>query len=135
MNSDQFSGFSFSGEIREPFPSVIVALERAKVAVTSVDAPSSWDIEDGPPKTGPGMHFNPTALVSLTAPKPLVRFFKGRHFLGGRYISPSTNISICISDIFHRFVSQSMANKYDLDIPNYIGVDQVVEIGNDAQRL
>lgn len=77
-------GFNFSGEIREPFPSVIEALSRSPVAVTSVDAPSSWDIESGPPSSGPGKDFNPAALVSLTAPKPLVSRFKGRHFIGGR---------------------------------------------------
>jgi NAD(P)H-hydrate epimerase len=79
-------GFSFSGEVREPFPAVIRALEETKVPVTSVDAPSSWDIENGPPKSGPGSKFNPAVLVSLTAPKPLVKYFNGRHFLGGRYV-------------------------------------------------
>lgn len=79
-------GFSFSGEVREPFPAVIQALEETKIPVTSVDAPSSWNIEDGPPKSGLGSKFNPTALISLTAPKPLVKFFKGRHFVGGRYV-------------------------------------------------
>lgn len=78
------AGFSFSGEVREPFSPVIEALERTTVPVTSVDAPSSWNIESGPPKDGPGKNFNPAALVSLTAPKPLVAWFKGRHFLGGR---------------------------------------------------
>lgn len=79
------SGFSFSGEVREPFPAVIQVLEETKITVTSVDAPSSWNIEDGPPRSGLGSGFNPTALISLTAPKPLVKFFKGRHFVGGRY--------------------------------------------------
>ena len=77
-------GFSFSGEIREPFPAVIKALEETKIPVTSVDAPSSWSIEDGPPTSGVGSSFHPAVLVSLTAPKPLVRHFKGRHFIGGR---------------------------------------------------
>lgn len=79
-------GFSFSGEVREPFPKVIQALEETKIPITSVDAPSSWNIEDGPPKSGLGSAFMPTALVSLTAPKPLVKYFKGRHFVGGRYV-------------------------------------------------
>ena len=78
------TGFSFSGEIREPFPAVIQALQETKVPVTSVDAPSSWDIETGPPSEGVGSSFQPAVLVSLTAPKPLVKFFKGRHFIGGR---------------------------------------------------
>lgn len=78
-------GFSFSGEVREPFPAVIKALEETKLAVTSVDAPSSWNIEEGPPSSGPGSSFHPAVLVSLTAPKPLVKHFKGRHFIGGRH--------------------------------------------------
>lgn len=82
--SDQKAGFSFSGEVREPFPSVITALEETKIPVTSVDAPSSWNIETGPPQSGPGAKFYPNVLVSLTAPKPLVRYFKGTHFVGGR---------------------------------------------------
>ncbi|KAI9814536.1 MAG: hypothetical protein M1832_005716 [Thelocarpon impressellum] len=81
---DAIFGFSFSGEVREPFPSVIEALKATSLPVTSVDAPSSWNIEDGPPTSGPGKDFHPTALVSLTAPKPLVKWFKGRHFVGGR---------------------------------------------------
>ena len=85
------TGFSFSGEVREPFPAVIKALQETKLSVTSVDAPSSWDIENGPPSSGLGSSFMPTALVSLTAPKPLVKYFKGRHFIGGRYVSLETS--------------------------------------------
>lgn len=65
---------------------MIKAMEETDLPVTSVDAPSSWDIENGPPKSGLGSNFNPTALISLTAPKPLVKHFKGRHFIGGRYV-------------------------------------------------
>lgn len=83
---DAVFGFSFSGEVRDPFPSVIQAMRDSKVPVLSVDAPSSWDIETGPPSEGPGKGFVPDALISLTAPKPLVKMFKGRHFVGGRSI-------------------------------------------------
>ena len=114
---DAIFGFSFSGEIREPFPSIIEALERTQVSVTSVDAPSSWNIESGPPKSGPGKTFQPTALISLTAPKPLVKFLNGRHFIGGR------------------FLPASVAEKYDLDIPPYSGVDQIVEVDRSGQKL
>ena len=65
---------------------MIRALEITSIPVLSVDAPSSWNIEEGPPKSGPGMNFQPAALISLTAPKPLVRYFNGRHFIGGRYV-------------------------------------------------
>ena len=114
---DAIFGFSFSGEIREPFPSIIEVLEKTKTTVTSVDAPSSWNIESGPPDSGPGKSFQPTALVSLTAPKPLVKFLKGRHFIGGR------------------FLPDSVAKKYDLEIPPYSGVDQVVEVDKAGQKL
>ncbi|THV85349.1 apolipo protein A-I binding protein-like protein [Aureobasidium pullulans] len=107
---DSIFGFSFSGEVREPFPSVITALRDSKIPVLAVDAPSSWNIETGPPDEGPGKGYNPDALISLTAPKPLVKWFEGRHFVGGR------------------FLTQAMAEKYELDIPPYEGLDQVVEV-------
>jgi NAD(P)H-hydrate epimerase len=81
---DAVFGFSFSGEVREPFPAVISAMRDTKVPVLSVDAPSSWDIDKGMPESGPGKGFSPASLISLTAPKPLVKGFKGRHFIGGR---------------------------------------------------
>lgn len=81
-------GFSFSGEVREPFPAVIKTMEEAGVPVTSVDAPSSWNIEEGPPKSGVGSTFHPDTLISLTAPKPLVQHLRRttRHFIGGRCV-------------------------------------------------
>ncbi|KAI1747236.1 YjeF N-terminal domain-containing protein [Xylaria castorea] len=113
---DAVFGFSFSGEVREPFPAVIKALEETKIPVTSIDAPSSWDIENGPPQSGLGSKFKPAYLVSLTAPKPLVRHFKGRHFIGGRFVSPA------------------IAKKYDFEVPNYQGVDQFAEAGVGSTR-
>ncbi|CAK7271462.1 hypothetical protein SEPCBS119000_004619 [Sporothrix epigloea] len=113
---DAIFGFSFSGEVREPFPAVIKALEETKLPVTSVDAPSSWNIEDGPPRSGVGSTFHPAFLVSLTAPKPLVRHFRGRHFIGGRFVAPS------------------VALKYDFDVPQYSGIDQVVEVPTSGEK-
>jgi NAD(P)H-hydrate epimerase len=66
-------GFSFKGEVREPFGAVIQALRDTKLPVMSVDVPSGWDVDNGPPDSGPGKGFYPDALVSLTAPKPLVK--------------------------------------------------------------
>ncbi|KAI1092993.1 YjeF N-terminal domain-like protein [Rostrohypoxylon terebratum] len=114
---DAVFGFSFSGEVREPFPAVIRALEETKIPVTSVDAPSSWNIETGPPESGLGSNFNPSYLISLTAPKPLVKYFKGRHFIGGRFVSPG------------------IAKKYDFDVPEYQGIDQIVEVGTGGEKL
>ncbi|KAK8104390.1 YjeF protein [Apiospora kogelbergensis] len=114
---DAIFGFSFSGEVREPFPAVIKALEETKLPVTSVDAPSSWNIEEGPPKSGVGSSFMPEFLISLTAPKPLVKHFHGRHFVGGRFVSPS------------------IAKKYDFEVPEYQGLDQIAETSPTGQKL
>ncbi|CAG7926801.1 unnamed protein product [Penicillium olsonii] len=111
---DAIFGFSFGGPLREPFPSIVSQIESAAVPVLSVDAPSSWDIQGGPPKEGPGAKFMPSALISLSAPKPCVAFYKGRHFIGGR------------------FLTKALTDKYGLDLPQYQGVDQVLEIGVDA---
>jgi NAD(P)H-hydrate epimerase len=107
---DAIFGFSFTGEVREPFVGVIAALERTRKVVLAVDAPSSWNIETGPPEEGVGKDYMPTALISLTAPKPLVKFFKGRHFVGGR------------------FVGKEIAEKHGFDVPPYKGAEQIVEI-------
>ncbi|KAF2207685.1 hypothetical protein CERZMDRAFT_91741 [Cercospora zeae-maydis SCOH1-5] len=114
---DAIFGFSFSGEVRHPFPAVIKALAESKVPVLAVDAPSSWNIEEGPPGDGPGKGYHPHALISLTAPKPLTKWFKGRHFVGGR------------------FVGQDMAEKYGFDIPPYKAGDQVVEVSTSGEKL
>lgn len=116
-------GFSFSGEVRQPFPPVISALATSPIPVLAVDAPSSWGIESGPPSSKElekptGHNYYPHALISLTAPKPVVQWFinkpgdatKKRHFLGGR------------------FLGRDVAQKYDLDVPEYPGTEQVVEV-------
>jgi len=114
---DAVFGFSFSGEVREPFPDVVDAMRKCNVPVLSIDAPSSWNIESGPPDEGPGKGFIPEALISLTAPKPLVKWFKGRHFVGGR------------------FLSKDLAKKYDIDVPTYQGIDQIVEVSTQEEKL
>nr|POE87911.1 nad(p)h-hydrate epimerase [Quercus suber] len=114
---DAIFGFSFTGEVREPFPKVIEALAKTKIPVLAVDAPSSWDIEDGPRSEGPGKGYQPTALISLTAPKPLVKCLEGRHFVGGR------------------FVGKEIAEKYGFDVPPFKGADQVVEVDKQGVKL
>lgn len=112
---DAIFGFSFGGPLREPFPSIISQIESTSVPVLSVDAPSSWDIQEGPPKEGPGAKFMPQSLISLSAPKPCVKHYKGRHFIGGR------------------FLTKAIVEKYGLDLPQYPGIDQVLEIGVDVE--
>ena len=56
----------------------------------------------------------PQYLISLTAAKPSVKHYKGTHFVGGR------------------FLSEEMARKYDLTIPQYRGVDQIADVPTDG---
>ncbi|OJJ48304.1 hypothetical protein ASPZODRAFT_14450 [Penicilliopsis zonata CBS 506.65] len=112
---DAIFGFSFGGPLREPFPSIITQIESSNIPVLSVDAPSSWDIAAGPPKSGPGANFMPACLISLTAPKPCVMYYRGRHFVGGR------------------FLTSQIAEKYGINVPQYPGVEQIIEIGVDAE--
>ncbi len=80
---DAIFGFSFQPPVRAPFNEVLPLLSKSKLPIVSVDIPSGWNVEKGD-DLGVGLH--PDVLVSLTAPKLGVRGFKGRHFLGGRFV-------------------------------------------------
>lgn len=95
---DAIFGFSFQPPLRKPFDQVLKAITGVskKVPIVSVDIPSGWSVTDGPQplwteeddKGGREMveTFEPEVLVSLTAPKEGVKEFKGRHWLGGRFV-------------------------------------------------
>ena len=91
---DAIFGFSFQPPVRAPFDFVLPLLAKSGLPIVSVDIPSGWDVEkgkitvdvaerDGKPFEG----LDPDVLISLTAPKLGVKNFKGRHFLGGRFVS------------------------------------------------
>ena len=44
---DAIFGFSFSGDIRDPYLSAIRALKNEDLKVISIDIPSGWDVELG----------------------------------------------------------------------------------------
>ncbi|EIN12563.1 YjeF N-terminal domain-like protein [Punctularia strigosozonata HHB-11173 SS5] len=104
---DAIFGFSFKGPVRSPFDEVLKLITESRLPIVSVDVPSGWDVEEGN-KARVGL--NPDVLVSLTAPKQGVKEFKGRHFLGGR------------------FVTKAMEEKLGLNLPEYPGSDQIVEL-------
>ncbi|KAK0533396.1 hypothetical protein OC835_003041 [Tilletia horrida] len=93
---DAIFGFSFKGEVREPFREPLELLkdesrmefeQRSKLPpIVSVDIPSAWDVNEGNLNN---RSFTPQVLVSLTAPKLGARNFQGRHFLGGRFLPPA----------------------------------------------
>lgn len=113
---DSVFGFSFQGEVRDPFKGPLEILKyesriefeaRKKMPpIVSVDIPSSWHVEKGNINNS----FTPSVLISLSAPKLGAVEFSGRHFLGGR------------------FLSEDLEAKFDLQLPDYPGTEQVVEI-------
>ena len=79
---DALFGFSFKGEIRQPFKTIIEAMKKFEDKIISVDIPSGFDIDKG----NIFETFIPKGLVSLTLPKLCSKTFKGEHFLGGRFV-------------------------------------------------
>ena len=75
-------GFSFKGEIRQPFKTIIEAMKKYESKIISVDIPSGFDINNG----NIFNTFIPKTLVSLTLPKLCSKSFAGDHFLGGRFV-------------------------------------------------
>jgi NAD(P)H-hydrate epimerase len=81
---DAIFGFSFKGPVRSPFDDALRLISDSKLGIVSVDVPSGWEVDGG--RAG-GIALEPDVLISLTAPKEGVKEFKGRHFLGGRFVT------------------------------------------------
>lgn len=110
---DSIFGFSFKGEPREPFGSILQTMQDMQASqdcqILSVDVPSGWNVNEGD-VTGNG--FVPDAVISLTAAKECMRTYTGRHFIGGRFLPPT------------------LAAKYKLRMPPYSGASQVLQISS-----
>ncbi|XP_017781852.1 PREDICTED: NAD(P)H-hydrate epimerase isoform X2 [Nicrophorus vespilloides] len=101
---DAIFGFSFRPPIREQFIPIINLMKNNEtIPIASVDVPSGWDVEKGEPETG---GIKPELLISLTAPKICAKKFEGKyHYLGGRFVPPG------------------LQRKYNLNLPDYPGVE------------
>ncbi|XP_076766327.1 NAD(P)HX epimerase [Xylocopa sonorina] len=103
---DALFGFSFKPPVRDTFVPIINLLKNTSIPICSIDVPSGWNIESGPPTEG---GIKPEMLVSLTAPKLCAQTFEGKyHYLGGR------------------FVPRKLEKEYNLNLPEYTGTDLVV---------
>jgi len=107
---DAIFGFSFRPPVRAQFVPLLSALARSTVPVVSIDIPSGWNVETGPPSnTEDTPVLAPDLLISLTAPKLCAKHFQGRfHYLGGRFVPPA------------------LAQKYKLELPSYPGLQHCV---------
>lgn len=81
---DAIFGFSFKGELRSPFDTIVESMEKSGIPICSVDVPSGWNVDEG----NVNNTFTPDMLVSLTAPKKCAKDFQGAHYLGGRFVPP-----------------------------------------------
>jgi NAD(P)H-hydrate epimerase len=110
---DAIFGFSYKPPLRPQFAEILtkmVEVGAMGVPIISVDIPSGWNVEEGPPKDDTPV-LQPDCLVSLTAPKKCAQHFSGRyHWLGGRFV-PST-----------------LEQNYKLNLPLYSGTEQCVLI-------
>ncbi|OAD61574.1 NAD(P)H-hydrate epimerase [Eufriesea mexicana] len=105
---DALFGFSFKPPVRDTFIPIIRLLENTNIPICSIDIPSGWSVEDGPPVDG---GIKPEMLISLTAPKLCAQKFKGKyHYLGGR------------------FVPKKLEKAYNLNLPEYTGTDLIVPL-------
>lgn len=103
---DSLFGFSFQPPVHEQFVPVMTQLSQTRKPVLAVDIPSSWNVDTGPLSD---FKYHPPFLISLTAPKTAADFFKGRHFIGGR------------------FVSEKFAQALHFAVPPYEGTCQIWE--------
>jgi len=66
--------------VRAPFDIALPLITKSGKPIVS-----RWDVEKGKVR-GKGGGLDLDVLVSLTAPKEGMRGFRGRHFLGGRFV-------------------------------------------------
>lgn len=103
---DAIFGFSFKPPVKDLFILIIRLLENTIIPICSIDIPSGWNVEDGPPTEG---GIKPEMLVSLTAPKLCAKKFQGKyHYLGGR------------------FVPKKLEKTYNLNLPEYVETDLIL---------
>jgi NAD(P)H-hydrate epimerase len=87
---DAVFGFSFdpTNGIRAPFDRLIAQVNQSTVPVVALDIPSGWHVDTG---NALGVGMRADVLVSLTSPKSCALHFRGRHYVGGRFVPPSVD--------------------------------------------
>jgi len=103
---DGIFGFSFHGPVKEPYDRVLNELKNVSKPIFSIDIPSGWEVEGGNVNNS----FEPSYVISLTLPKGCMEGYKGKHYLGGR------------------FIPEKMAQKYGWKVPQYSGSQQFIQL-------
>ncbi|RUS23343.1 YjeF N-terminal domain-containing protein [Endogone sp. FLAS-F59071] len=149
-------GFSFKGDIRDPFGDVIQTLKEVQIPIASVDIPSAWDVEEGLCSFitifTHEIHLYFLIKFNFSLPSCLrlpLHILPGN--MNGHGFNPDTLISLTAPKLCARyfcgrhhilggrFVPPDLDKKYKLNIPIYQGTDQIVElevgIESDSARL
>lgn len=89
---DSVFGFSFKPPIKKGvYLETLekIAQNQANYQLISIDSPSGWDVDKGPPSSKDDPNLDPDMLISLTYPKLCSKYLKpgAFHYCGGRFIS------------------------------------------------
>ncbi|KAG2374836.1 hypothetical protein C9374_010413 [Naegleria lovaniensis] len=119
---DAIFGYSFSGKsgIREPFKTVIETVKKpeySSIPIVCIDIPSGWEIDIIDVDENLKLGLRCDILVSLPSPKLCSLNFRGRHFIGGRFMPPQ------------------LLKKFGVDLPPYKGTDIIMEISSDMLKM
>jgi len=122
---DAIFGYSFTGEVRAPFDNVLKQLKTTTVPIVAVDIPSGWNVETG---NSAGVGLEPAVLISLTAPKLCAKHFKGvcMIIILWKLQQVITFFVVQIHVLGGRFVPSSIAEQFELNLPQYTGIESVI---------
>lgn len=108
---DAIFGFSYKPPLRPEYADLLQRIASSGKKLVSVDIPSGWTVDEGPPSDSTTPILHPDIFISLTAPKLCAtKATNSKHFLAGR------------------FVPNELESKYALNIPVYPGVKGWQEI-------
>lgn len=113
---DAIFGYSFvvdESGIREPFNTIIQTLKKeeySKVPILCIDIPSGWNVDSEDVQTNLKQGLRCDVLVSLPAPKICAKHFKGKHFIGGRFMPPC------------------LLKEMGIELAKYPGIDIIAEL-------
>jgi len=110
---DSLFGFSYRPPLRQEYFELLERISNSGKEIVSVDIPSGWNVDEGPPSDGITPIIRPSVLISLTSPKMCAsKATDCKHYAAGR------------------FVPEDLATKYNLQLPPYPGVKgyQVIKV-------
>ncbi len=79
--------------------------------------------------------FQSASIGELDGSKAACEVLQGKAFHWWQVSDIDQTSSCMVVDFLNRFVSPDIRKKYDLELPEYEGIDQIVEVGSNGQKL